>query len=135
MSKARQDGGVLAEVTAQNHQPRAFGTFLKHGAQHRDGTILAAVVDENDFITSIQLIQCRIQAVEQCLQGQLFVVHRNNHAQIWRSEQCAAHFAVSSTSSNSVHTRSTSLFFIAGNSGNVTVSCPMRCAFGKSAPR
>src|SRR3989338_4657141 len=74
MLEARHDRHVLAEVAVEQDYPRHIGALLKLFAQYRGGTVTAAVVDEYDLVADAELIQRRIQAIEQGLQAMLLVI-------------------------------------------------------------
>ncbi len=74
MLESRHDRHVLAEIAVEQDHPRHIGTLLELLAQDRGGTVAAAVVDEQDLVRDAELVQRRIQTVEQGLQALLFVI-------------------------------------------------------------
>ncbi len=103
----------------------AIRTTLELPAQHRRGAVVAAVVDEYHLVRPLELIQRRIEPRKEALEARFLVVDGNDDRE--RRRHFAAPFNMSVVAST---TRSTSDSSIAGKSGSVTVSRPMRSAFG-----
>ena len=128
MLEAGHDRHVLAEVAVEQHDASDVRALLELLAQDGGGTVAAAVVDEDDLVRNAELVERGIEPVEQGLQALFLVVYRDDDG-----EFDGVHFlVVSMISLTAEHTRSTSASSIAGNSGSVTVSRPMRSALGKS---
>ncbi len=125
LREACHDGHVLPDIARQHHHAGRIGTTGKLLAQYRDGAVGAAIIDEDDLIGPSQLVQHRVQPVKQMLQTALLVEYRNDDGKrtAHRHDSRMIFVAVSTT-------RSTSLSSMVGNNGKVTVSRPMRSAFG-----
>src|SRR3989338_2401574 len=80
--KSSHDRHVLAEVAVEQDHPRHIRTLLELLAQYRGGTVAAAVVDEHDLIRNAELVQRRVQPVEQALQALLFVIDGNDDGKL-----------------------------------------------------
>src|SRR6185437_7304531 len=130
MSEARENGHVLARIAGEHDYPRGVRPALELRPQHGRGAIGAAVVDEDHLVGPLELIQRRIQPRKESLEAWLLVVHGND------DRDCRGHFAALLRMSVAASTtRSTSDSSIAGKSGSVTVSRPMRSAFGNCPSR
>src|SRR4029077_10119528 len=109
----------------QHHHPRHLRSSLKLLAQLRDGAVAAAVIDEYEIVGAPEGIERRVQPLEQEGEPLLLVVDRDDDGDVRIHRRAPARISfVASTA------RSTSASSIAGNSGKVTVSRPMRSAFG-----
>ncbi len=128
--EAGEDRHVLAGVARQNHDPRHLGALRELLPEDGDGAVVAAVIDKDHLIGPLQAIERRIQTIEELLQTALLVVDRNDDRH--RSAHLRAPPRISFVA---VTTRSTSSSSIAGKSGKVTVSRPMRSAFGNCPSR
>jgi len=78
----RHDRHVLSEVAVEQNHPRHIRTLLELLAQDRGGAVAAAIVDEHDLIRNAELVQCRVQPVEQALQALLFVIDGNDDGKL-----------------------------------------------------
>src|SRR3989338_4954666 len=83
--ESRQDRHVLAEIAVEQDHPRHIGTLLELLAQDRGGTVAAAVVDEQNLIRDTELVQRRVQPVEQGLQALLFVIDGDDDGKVDRA--------------------------------------------------
>src|SRR5262249_56523756 len=95
------------------------------------------IVDENDLVAQVQRVERGIQAREERREPFFFVVDRNDDRQVRRMHKMilayrCIFFAERRISETASQTRSTSVSCIEGNRGKVTVSRPIRSAFGKS---
>src|SRR5262249_52162803 len=99
--------------------------------QLRHRGVLAAVVDEHHLVAAPERIERAVQPVEQQRQAILFVEDRDDYG------DRRVHWprAPRTMSFTAFTTRSTSASSIAGNSGSVTVSRPMRSALGNCPSR
>src|SRR5271154_3553068 len=81
-AKPRNHGRMLAEIGVKHPQPRLLRALRKLLPQKRHRAILAAIVDEHDFVGNLERIQRRIQPREQRRQHGFFVVNRNHDAEL-----------------------------------------------------
>jgi hypothetical protein len=73
---------MLPEVRVEQHHAGVLGAPLKLLPQQRDGVVPAAVVDEDAFVGNTERIERRIQSREQGRQDLLFVVNRDDDAEL-----------------------------------------------------
>ena len=78
MLEAGDDRHVLAEITAEEDDPRDVRPLLELLAQQRRRAVAAAVVDEQHFVADAELVERGVEASEQQRQRLLFVVDRND---------------------------------------------------------
>ena len=120
-----EDRQVLAGIACQHHHAGDVRAALELLAQLGDRAVGAAVVDEHHLVAAAERIQRRIQPLEQLRQALLLVVYRNDDRDFRVHLRAPRRMSVAAAT-----TRSTSPSSIAGNSGSVTVSRPMRSACG-----
>ena len=93
-----------------------------------------SVIDEHHLVGAAERIERGVQPLEEERQPLLLVVHRDHDRDI-RRRLCVHRRAPRTMSLTAATTRSTSASCMAGKSGSVTVSRPMRSAFGNCPAR
>ena len=66
-SQGTRRAKTVAEIAIKQHYACHFRTFLELFAQDCRRAILAAIIDENDFVAALECVQGRIEAVKQRL--------------------------------------------------------------------
>ena len=64
-AEAGHDRHVLAEVAVEQNHARDVGPALELFAQHRSGAVVAAVVDEDDFVAALERVERGIETLKQ----------------------------------------------------------------------
>src|SRR3954470_23854835 len=103
MLESRHDCEVLAIVGVEQHNACHIGPLLELLAQDCRGTVMTAVVYENDLVSKTHLVQRWIEPREQTRQSGLFVIDGNDdrqdrfrHVLLPKAESalvCGEHFA------------------------------------------
>ncbi len=123
--EASQNRHVLSGVARQHDDAGHLRPLLELLPQNPHRTIVTAVVDEDELIGPLQPVERRIEPREQLREPALLVVHRNDDGNAGAHRRAPPRISFVAAT-----TRSTSASSIAGNSGRVTVSRPIRSALG-----
>ncbi len=130
MLEAGQDCHVLSGIAREHDHASHVGALLELLPEDRDGTIVTAVVHEEDLVIPLQPLERRIQAREQLGKPALLVVDGDDDRNAGTHRRAPPRISFVAAT-----TRSTSDSSIAGNRGRVTVSRPMRSALGNCPSR
>src|SRR5438477_9058747 len=131
MLETGDDCEVLSIVGIEHDYPRHVGALQELILEHRRRPVAAAIVDEDDFVAPAELVERRIETVEERLQSRLLVVNGDHDRQRRRRRDHVRHLRPAAiTSATEAQTRSTSVSAMPACKGSVTVSREMRSAFG-----